>query len=265
MAFDRRIIAVCGKGGTGKTMFTALTARVLLETGTAGRLLLIDADPAMNLPHLLDIQVRKSMGEIRERIINTARDGTPDDKSNLARGLDYMVMEALTETRQFAVLAMGRTETLGCFCPLNDVLRGAVESLSTSFDTILIDGEAGLEQLNRQVMRQVDTIVVVSDATSRGIRTASIIRNMVSQERIMACGSIGLVFNRVRGDEDYLRSQADVIGLPVLGYIPDDAEIAQHDLLGKPIWDLADGPGLLAIRSLIQNDLFSSRFAAKPA
>jgi CO dehydrogenase maturation factor len=86
--------------------------------------------------------------------------------------LDYRVFEALTELDTFSILAMGRTETLGCFCPVNTLLRGAIETLSESFDTILIDGEAGLEQINRQVVRRLQALLIVSDPISRGVETA---------------------------------------------------------------------------------------------
>jgi CO dehydrogenase maturation factor len=141
-----RLLAVCGKGGVGKTAFTSMMSRVLLESGKAGNLLLIDADPAMGLPNALGIDVRHTMGQVRENIIETARKGKKKETVQLVDTLDYMALEALIETDDFALLAMGRTETLGCYCPVNDLLRGAIESLSKSFDTIIIDGEAGLEQ-----------------------------------------------------------------------------------------------------------------------
>lgn len=250
----KRLIAVCGKGGVGKTAITAMMGRVLVESGRAGRLLLIDADPAMGLLTALGLKVRRTMGQVREEIIETARKGDQQAKAHLADTLDFMVLETLTETDDFALLAMGRTETLGCFCPVNDLLRGAIETLSRSFDTIVIDGEAGLEQINRQVMRRVSTLVVVSDATSRGIQTAELINRMVTQDRVIECGRIGIVFNRVSGHEDLLRSAAAEIGLEVFGMIPQDEMIAQHDLIGKPITRLPAGsPALDAVRRFVEN------------
>jgi len=257
---SKRLVAVCGKGGTGKTVFTAIMARVLLESHKAGKLLLIDADPAMNLPHVLGVKVRRTMGQIREEIITIAKDGTEETKDQLANVLDYMVFEALNEMDGFALLAMGRTETLGCFCPLNDVLRGAVETLSLNFDTIIIDGEAGLEQLNRQVMRHVDTLTILSDATSRGIRTAALIKGMVQRDRVMQCEKMGLVFNRVRGNEEMLKSLAQEIDLEVFGCIPQDEDIAYYDLLGQPLTQLPASPGIAAIRAIVEKHLFAERF-----
>jgi len=256
----KRLVAVCGKGGTGKTVFTAVAARVLLDSDKAGKLLLIDADPAMNLPSVLGVDVERTMGQIREEIIVTARKGEEEERIKLAHMLDYMVLEALVETDKFALLAMGRTETLGCFCPVNDVLRGAIETLSKSFDTIIIDGEAGLEQLNRQVMRHVDTLIIVSDATSRGIKTAALIKGMVEKDRVIQCERIGLVFNRVQGNETMLKQLAQDIGLQVLGFIPQDPDIAYCDLVGKPMTELTESPGLEAIRDIVRKSVFAERF-----
>jgi CO dehydrogenase maturation factor len=255
---NKRLLAVCGKGGVGKTAFTAMASRVLIEGGKAGRLLLIDADPAMGLPIALGLQVERTMGQVRESIIETAKRGKKEEKAQLVDTLDYMAFEALTETDDFALLAMGRTETLGCYCPVNDLLRGTIETLSRSFDTILIDGEAGLEQLNRQVMRGVDTLIVVSDATSRGIQTASLIRRMVEDDKVIECDRMGLVFNRVQSGRELLERSAHDIGLSVFGYIPHDDNIAHHDLVGKPITELAsDSPGFVAVRHIVEDRILS--------
>lgn len=252
----KRLIAVCGKGGTGKTALTAMMTRVLLESGKARRLLLIDADPAMGLPNAVGIEVKRTMGQVREEIIKTARGSDKQKKEKLNSMLDYMMFEALMETDKFALLAMGRTETLGCFCPVNNLLRDAIESLSKNFDTIIIDGEAGLEQINRQVMRRLDTLIVVSDATSRGVQTAGQIKKMVEKEKVIEVKKMGLVFNRVQGNEELLRQAARDIGLKVFGYIPQDDIVACHDLTGKPLSELpSTSSALTAVRTIMENIL----------
>ncbi len=255
---DKRLVAVCGKGGVGKTAFTAMTSRVLRESGRAGKLLIIDADPAMALPDTLGVKVSRTMGQVRENIIETARGSNQEEKAHLANMIDYLALEALHEENDYALLAMGRTETLGCFCPVNSILRGTIETLSGSFDTILIDGEAGLEQLNRQVMRRVDTLIVVSDPTSRGIQTAEMIQGMVKEEKVIQCERIGLVFNRVQGNEEILRDAAKKVGMEVFGIIPQDEKIAYHDLLGKPLTELpGDTPGINAVRDIVERCILS--------
>jgi len=248
-----RLVSVCGKGGTGKTVITAMMARALVESGRAGKLLVIDADPALGQLSALGARAQRTMGQVREEIIKTARRGNKDEKAELADKVDYMVLEALSEMEDFALLAMGRTETLGCYCPVNSLLRKAIETLSRSFDTILVDGEAGLEQINRQVTRHLDTLMIISDPTSRGIETAAVIKDMVEREKIIECEKMGIVFNRVSGNEELLAGAAARIGLEVLGFVPHDEEIAACDLIGKPITELpADSPGRAAVRKIVE-------------
>ncbi len=251
-ATKTKIVAVCGKGGTGKTASTAMMARVLYESGEAGNMLLIDADPAMGLLSALGVSVQRTMGQVREKIIRTAQKGKEEEKAQLAYDVDYMVFEALNEMDDFAILAMGRTETLGCFCPVNDLLRGTIETLSKNFDTIVIDGEAGLEQLNRQIVRKFDTLIIVSDPTSRGMETAGLIKKMVEVDHVAKCERLGLVFNRVMGNEALLRRSAQDLGLELFGLVPYDENIASHDLVGKPITELPESSsGLTAYRDIV--------------
>ena len=249
----KRMVGVCGKGGTGKTAITAMMARALVDSGRAGKLLVIDADPALGQLSALGARANRTMGQIREEIIRTARQGNKDAKAALAEKLDYLVFEALNEMDHFALLAMGRTETLGCYCPVNDLLQDALEKLSESFDTILIDGEAGLEQINRQVVRHLDTLMIISDPTSRAMETAAVIKSMIETEKIMECRKLGLVFNRVAGNEALLKDSARKIGLEIFGFVPNDEQIAAYDLVGKPITQLpADSLGQAAVREIVE-------------
>jgi CO dehydrogenase maturation factor len=250
----KRLIAVCGKGGTGKTASIAMMVQALAENPATGRLLLIDADPAMGLLSALGASVRRTMGEVREEIIKTAKGGKTEAKAKITDMLDYMVFEALTELDRYSILAMGRTETLGCFCPVNTLLRSAIETLSENFDTILIDGEAGLEQINRQVVRRLQTLLIISDPTSRGMETAAMIRKMVEEDKVIRCEKLGLVFNRVRGNEDLLRDAAVELELDLVGLIPFDENVATYDLVGKPITDLPpDSPSIATYRSVVDD------------
>ncbi|MBE9502196.1 MAG: AAA family ATPase, partial [Chloroflexi bacterium] len=169
-------IAMCGKGGVGKTALTVLLTKVLV--GSNGKLLVVDADPVVGLPQALGVSVAKTMGDVSEEIIRAARTGGKKEKIEVVNMLDYMILEALVELDGFALLAMGKREGAGCFCPVNDLLRDAIESLSGSFDIIIIDGEAGVEQVNRRVIRKVDKPLIVTDATIRGIQTASLINEV---------------------------------------------------------------------------------------
>ncbi len=264
-ANGKQLISVCGKGGAGKTAITAMMARALVGSARAGKLLVIDADPALGQLSALGAprgaeargaRAIRTMGQIREHIVKTAKDANKDAKAELAGKLDYMVFEALHELDDFALLAMGRTETLGCYCSVNSLLRDAIEKLSESFNTILIDGEAGLEQINRQVVRRLDTLIIVSDPSARGMEAAAVIKDMIDKEKIIQCRQMGIVFNRVAGNEELLTRFAGQIGLEVFGLVPLDRQIAEYDLVGRPITQLpADSVAQVAVREIVERRL----------
>ncbi|MCD4728677.1 MAG: AAA family ATPase, partial [Pirellulales bacterium] len=237
-----------GKGGSGKTALVGLLTKHILKNEKK-RLLLIDADPTMNLSMVLGIQPEKTVNDIRERIISEARAAGKTEKENLARSLDYMLFEALIEADRFSFLVMGRPESLGCYCPVNDFLRGGIETLAKNYDVIIIDGEAGVEQISRQVMKSVDTPIIVSDISNRGLKTATIIKDVIeSHAKIFNYKKMGLVLNRVRGQENELKQYIEKTGLDLFGYIPEDLNVTRFDLKAQPLLELPDdSPAFQAI------------------
>jgi CO dehydrogenase maturation factor len=248
---NNRLLAVFGKGGTGKTAFISITTRLLTELNNH-KVLVIDADPSMNLSNVLGVKPSKTVGEVREEIIKNIVKTTDEEKEEIAGMLDYMIMEALSEKGKFALLVMGRPEDVGCFCPVNTLLRDAIETLSKNFDITLIDGEAGIEQINRQVMRVVDTPILLTDTSARGIETAALIKSIVDKKKVIRCEGLNLVINRIRDNEESVKRFAQKTGLEPAGFIPEDPNITDYDLVGKPLMDLPDdSPSVQAVRGIL--------------
>jgi len=154
-----RKIAITGKGGSGKTMLTAIMTRILAGSGNL-KILAIDADSAVNLPYALGVKVGETVAEIRRQIIEEP--GVKAEMQN--KHISNVMAEALESGKGFDLLVMGRPEGPGCYCGINDLLRYGIDRLSREYDITLIDCEAGPEQVNRRVVQGVDVLVIVTDA-----------------------------------------------------------------------------------------------------
>jgi len=231
------IIAISGKGGAGKTVLSTLFIKAFLDKQFDKKLLVIDADPAMGIASALGIKNPKSVGEVREELIRKTEAGKGEE---VAQALDYLVSASLIEEERFTFLAMGRTETLGCYCPVNSILKSIITSLSSSFDMVLVDAEAGIEQLNRKVIGGVDYLVIVTDPSQRGFLTAGLIKKIAEENNELTPRHMGLVINRYQGDEKPLFEKAKKAGLEVFGMIPEDKEIVRLDSLGISLLNIAE-------------------------
>lgn len=231
------IIAVSGKGGTGKTLVSSLLVNVLSQTGKD--ILAIDADPDSNLPEALGVDVEKTVGDVREELKqDTAARKIPTDV-NKWDILDYKIMESVVETPKFDLLVMGRPEGSGCYCAVNNMLRKIIETLSSNYDFIVIDTEAGLEHLSRRTTQNVDIMLIVTDISKRGMLTAQRIGEL-SSELDITFQEMFLVLNRVKSEnEEEIRKKADETGLEVIGTIYEDDLVKDYDIEGKPLIELS--------------------------
>ncbi len=231
-------IAVVGKGGVGKTSISAMLVKVLSEKH---RVLAVDADPAGGLAMSLGVGVEKTLNDVREEIIRMLRQKY--DKVEIAASIDYKVFEALIEQDGFALLAVGRPEEEGCYCQLNTMLREAIEILSKSFDYAVIDGEAGIEQINRRVMRSVDVLLVVTDMSKKGFQVANQIMQVAKSA--VKFKIAGLIVNRVRGDVNVENEKFDFVHT-----VPEDETISRFDVEGKSFLDLPECKAMRAVREI---------------
>ena len=231
---------MCGKGGVGKTVFSALFSRVLIESGVVP-LLLIDADPVGGLTAAIGQHATHTLAGVRDQFIQTARSGVKAKIAQAAGQLDYFVLQALVEHHDYSLLAMGHNQEQGCFCPANNLLRSAINSLVSAFAGVVIDAEAGIEQINRDVTRRVTQIVVVVDASQRSLETLRVISAMIAASRI------AVVANRVSAELKLPLPE----GLKLLGRIPENEELRQFDREGRSLWQLpSDNAALEAVRSI---------------
>ena len=163
-----KIIAVAGKGGVGKTSISAAFVRLLTEAYPDKRILAIDADPAVGLSTALGVEVKETLDDIRKSIVASVEDGAPREAIELLSEARYRIFDTMVEQQRFSFLAIGRPETAGCYCKVNAYLKEVINLLANDFDYVVIDGEAGIEQINRRVMEKVTHLVLITDPSRKG-------------------------------------------------------------------------------------------------
>lgn len=250
-----KTLAVCGKGGVGKTSFSALMVRHLAKKREK-KILAIDADPSGGLAYALGVRVAKSVDDIRKDLIHNIKHGRVQDSKDTLHRLDYEIFDALEEADGFALLAIGRPEDEGCYCKVNSLLKDIISDLAGSFDYVLIDGEAGIEQINRRVMKAVDYLIMLSDTSAKGIAVAQAIYEVATTNNAVDFSRIGLVLNRVRS-EDEVRQISERIPFELIDWIPEDDLIRDYDFEGR---SLAELPSSSPARQRVAGILEKLRF-----
>lgn len=249
-------VAVSGKGGTGKTTVSALLVQSLVEAGVRP-VLAVDADPNANLHEALGVEMRQTLGEMREEAFQKS---IPPGMSRTDY-IRYRFRQALVESEGFDLLAMGRPEGEGCYCFANDLLRTCMRLLEKDYRVVIIDSEAGMEHISRGTIGHPDLLLIVTDPGARGMRTAARIVQ-IARSLKMSGTPVRLVINRSRQ-----KGAASVIGLPdVIATIPEDPLVETADLEALPLVSLPpDAPARREISRLAERirEMAADRPAAR--
>jgi CO dehydrogenase maturation factor len=250
------ILAMTGKGGVGKTTLSALTLAWIAKNG-GSPVLAVDADSNANLNEALGIPFNATVGGIRESARKEAQTLKGVSKQEF---LDLRVQEALVENKGYDLIVMGRPEGQGCYCFANNVLREVLDKLARNYKNIVIDSEAGLEHISRRTLLSVDYLLIVSDCTVRGIRTAGRISALADEVKLPA-RQRGLIVNRVPGGvlPAPMAAAVQATGLDLLACVPLDQDVAALDADGVPVSTISpESPARTAM-----NDLLAKLFSAQ--
>ena len=246
-------IAFAGKGGVGKTTICGMLVQYLCQKRN-GAVLAVDADANSNLNEVLGVEVEMTLGDIRENIAQAEL----AVKSPIPAGMtkaDYaeiMFNNALIEADDYDMLVMGRTQGKGCYCYVNGILSSQVAKYANNYRYVVVDNEAGLEHISRGILPQVDTILLVSDASRRGVQAVGRIAEMIRDLKL-GVKNVGLIINRAPGGvlNAGVEEEINKYGLNLIGVVPQDDTVYEFDAEGKPSVTVPDdSPVKVAVRKI---------------
>ncbi|HSW40066.1 MAG TPA: AAA family ATPase, partial [Acidobacteriota bacterium] len=219
----------------GKTTISGMIVDYLTKKKLTP-ILAVDADPNSNLNEVLGVDIVITLGDIREKMQNkdSAESKAP---ANITRQeyADFMFNDALVEENDFDMLVMGRTQGAGCYCYVNSILKTQIEKYRGSYRYIVVDSEAGFEHISRGIMPYIDILLLISDASRRGIQTAgrvaAIARDLKLQPKLTK-----LIVNRAPAGvlDTGIYGEIDKQKLELTGIVPQDETVYRYDVDGKP-------------------------------
>ncbi len=233
-------IAVAGKGGVGKTTICGMIIDRLARE-KEGPILVVDADANSNLNEVLGVEVETTLGAIREEMAQAELKGTIPPGVSKQDYAELRFSEALAEEDDFDMLVMGRTQGKGCYCYVNGVLKSQMDKYVPNYRYVVIDNEAGLEHVSRGTLPHVDTMLLVSDCSRRGVQAVARVAEMVKELELKP-GEMGLIVNRAPGGvlNAGVQEEIDKHGLKLFGILPQDEQVYEYDCEGKPTSKLPD-------------------------
>lgn len=238
-----KIIAMAGKGGTGKTTVSALLLNYLLSRKLTP-ILSVDADSNANLNELLGIKVDMTVGKIRKEIKDDMPPGMTRDQY-----MEMKIHQALIEEKGYDLLVMGQPDGPGCYCAANQYLAMTMDHLAANYRYILVDNEAGMEHLSRMNLREIDLLLIISDPSARGILTAKRIAELTAPLGI-TIRQQALIVNRAPTPltpelDARIKETVAAANLPLAGIIPASDELVHQEITGRSYLELDRNGGII--------------------
>ncbi len=231
------IIAVAGKGGVGKTTLCGLLIEYLCENGKKP-VLAVDADANSNLNEVLGVDVEVTLGELREEIERAGVDSRYQIPPGMTKQtyLEMRLADAVAEQNDYDLMVMGRTQGQGCYCFVNGLVQTQIQKLQSQYPYVVVDNEAGMEHISRGLIPAMETAILVSDCSRRGVQAAGRIA-VLMKELNFKPKTVGLIVNRAPEGELDEGTMAEINkqGLNLLGVVPHDPNVYRYDCDGKPI------------------------------
>jgi CO dehydrogenase maturation factor len=245
-------IVATGRGGVGKTCFTAGLARLFCGRGP---LLLIDADPDQSLAEMVGVDLPGEGAKTVSDVFFDIREGNLEEgfeALGLSQQVDLLLKrDVLYEGEGFDLISLGVKWTAGCYCRPNYLLKTLLSQIRKQYAYVLVDAPAGIEHLNRRVTNSVDTVFAIIGPSSKSFENAK--RSKKIMEEV---GIAWRNFFTVAGyeyPESLLERVRQNTELPLAGKLESDPEVARLTLEGQSLLHLTDAsPFLKSLRAVLK-------------
>ena len=247
-------IAVAGKGGVGKTTVCGMLIDYLINKGAAP-VLVVDADANANLNEVLGVEAETTLGTIREEMAQAELKKTVPPGMTKAEYAEFKFGSALIEEDDFDMLIMGRTQGEGCYCFVNSMLKRQMDKYVPNYAYVVMDNEAGLEHVARGTLPHVDTMLLISDCSRRGVQAVARLAEMINEMELNPT-QMGLIINRAPGGvlSEGVKAEIDKHGLKLIGVLPQDEAVYQCDCDGEPSARLPENnPVKMALKAIMKD------------
>lgn len=239
-------IAMAGKGGTGKTTVSGMLIKYLVGKGKSP-VIAVDADANANLNEVLGLEVTETLGNAREEM----KKGIVPSGMTKDVFISMKLEQAVMEQTGFDLVVMGQPEGAGCYCAANTLLAGFLERLADNYPYLVMDNEAGMEHLSRLTTKNMDLLLIVTDTSRRGLQAGLRIHKL-AKDLNLGVGKSYIIINQAKSDPtDEVMEILSDSGLELAGVIPEDEQVYEFDLNGRPTIDIDEtNPALAAAYSI---------------
>ena len=245
-----KINVITGRGGTGKSTFTALFAKYIHMKP----LLLIDLDPDGSLAKMLGVDLEKeakvTISDALSRIIEKGRESKgKDDSPDLLRRM----MEdgaIIYRDKKFDLITLGTKFAPGCYCLPDEMIKETIRNIHKNYEMILVDSPAGLEHLNRKVTPDINDLFVVLDPSEKSAKHIDRIKYVTKGVNI-SYNQFYLVGNYrfTEEVETYLIRS----GEKYLGRIASDPLVRDYNLRGESLLKIPeDSPSSISVKRILR-------------
>lgn len=214
------IVVTSGKGGVGKTTTVANLGAGLAQEGK--KVVLIDTDIGLrNLDVVLGLENR-----IVYDLVDIV-EGTCKPKQAMIRDKRFSGLFLIPAAQTRDKMAVNPAQ-----------MKKLTEELAQEFDYVLIDCPAGIEQGFKNAIAGAKSAIVVTVPEVSAVRDADRIIGLLSASGIDDCE---LLVNRLRpdlvkrGDMLALDDTLDILGIDLIGVVPEDETIIRSSNIGVPI------------------------------